>query len=50
MATPCGGCRQRIREFADPATPVHLADGSGLQRTHTIGDLLPLSFGPENIA
>ena len=45
--TPCGGCRQRIREFAALDTPVisHGVDGTPLKTT--LGDLLPHSFGPE---
>ncbi|RUT28758.1 cytidine deaminase [Arsenicitalea aurantiaca] len=45
--TPCGGCRQRIREFADPETPVvsHGVDGEPLRST--LAELLPHSFGPE---
>jgi cytidine deaminase len=49
LCTPCGGCRQRIREFADPETRVHLCGPGGLRRTVTLGELLPLSFGPENL-
>jgi cytidine deaminase len=44
--TPCGGCRQRLHEFAGDAVPVHLCDRNGLRRTVTLGELLPLSFGP----
>ena len=45
--TPCGGCRQRIREFADPDVMVisHGIDGAPLRRT--LAELLPHSFGPE---
>ena len=45
--TPCGGCRQRIREFADPDVVVisHGVDGEPLHQT--IAQLLPHSFGPE---
>lgn len=45
--TPCGGCRQRIREFADLDVTVisHGVDGKPLQST--LGALLPHSFGPE---
>lgn len=50
LVTPCGGCRQRIREFADDATPVHICGTGGLRRTVTLGELLPLSFGPDNLA
>ncbi|RMD86953.1 MAG: cytidine deaminase [Alphaproteobacteria bacterium] len=42
--TPCGGCRQRIREFADAETRILLADGKGGIREYRMGDLLPLSF------
>ncbi len=47
LPSPCGACRQRLREFATPETPVHLAGLGGVLRTVTMGDLLPLSFGPE---
>jgi cytidine deaminase len=50
LVTPCGGCRQRIREFAMPTTPVHVADGNGPRASFTLGDLLPHSFGPDNLA
>lgn len=49
LVTPCGGCRQRIREFADDATPIHICGAEGLRRTVTLGELLPLSFGPEHL-
>ena len=42
--TPCGGCRQKIAEFADPATRILLLDAAGEVSTHQIGDLLPNSF------
>jgi cytidine deaminase len=50
LVTPCGACRQRIREFAHDASPVHLADPAGIRRTVTLGELLPLAFGPDNLA
>jgi cytidine deaminase len=50
LCTPCGGCRQRIREFAAPDTPVHIAGPRGVRVTFTLGQLLPSSFGPENLA
>ena len=49
LPTPCGACRQRLREFASPETPVHLAGLQGVIRSVTLGDLLPLSFGPEHL-
>src|SRR6478736_4481035 len=45
LTTCCGGCRQRIREFARPGTPVHAAGPDGVRRTFTIEELLPASFG-----
>ena len=47
--TPCGGCRQKLREFADDALPVLVADESGLRARFTLGELLPASFGPEHL-
>jgi cytidine deaminase len=49
LVTPCGGCRQRIREFAADDTPIHICSPEGLRRTVTLGELLPLSFGPEHL-
>jgi cytidine deaminase len=42
--TPCGGCRQRIREFADANTRIILLDASGQPRRYTMEELLPASF------
>jgi cytidine deaminase len=49
LVTPCGGCRQRLREFAAPDTPVHLCNPNGIRRTVTLAELLPLAFGPEQL-
>ena len=49
LVTPCGGCRQRIREFAAPQTPVHIAGPEGVRASFTLADLLPFSFGPDNL-
>ena len=46
-ATPCGGCRQRLAEFAGAEVPLHLCDDSGIVETLTLGDLLPKSFDLE---
>jgi homotetrameric cytidine deaminase len=46
---PCGGCRQRLREFADQDAPIHLADMERVRRTTSLAELLPLSFGPESL-
>ncbi len=45
--TPCGGCRQRIREFAGPDVAVHSVSASGATWSTTVATLLPHSFGPE---
>ena len=50
LCTPCGACRQRIREFAAAETPVLVCGPEGLQQSFTLAELLPASFGPENLA
>ena len=45
LVSPCGGCRQRLHEFANDTTPVHMCDTDDLRCTVTLGELLPLSFG-----
>lgn len=47
FCAPCGGCRQRIREFAAEHTPVVIASRAGVLARTTLGELLPASFGPE---
>lgn len=42
--TPCGGCRQRIREFADENTRIIVKDDDGQWRTFSMNELLPSSF------
>jgi cytidine deaminase len=42
--TPCGGCRQRIAEFAGAATRIILLDDNGQPRRYTIDELLPAAF------
>ncbi|MFG6136518.1 cytidine deaminase [Halomonas sp. B23F22_10] len=50
LCTPCGDCRQRIREFATPETLIRVVDAQGtLLRRYTMDQLLPDSFGPENL-
>ena len=50
LCTPCGGCRQRIREFGDVATPIHVAGSEGIRASFTLGELLPHAFGPEHLS
>ena len=42
--TPCGGCRQRLREFGSATTQIHLCDAERVVETITLGDLLPKAF------
>jgi homotetrameric cytidine deaminase len=44
LIVPCGGCRQRLAEFAAADTPVHLSGPEGVRRTVTLAELLPLAF------
>lgn len=44
LITPCGGCRQRLAEFAGPQAKVYLCDQTGIAETHSMADLLPLGF------
>lgn len=45
--TPCGGCRQRLAEFAGPDARLHLCDESGVVQTLTMAEILPLGFAGE---
>jgi cytidine deaminase len=47
---PCGGCRQKLAEFAGPKTPVTLATTSGMAETVTLGSLLPGAFTAAHMA
>ncbi len=49
LVTPCGGCRQRIREFAALDAPIHIAGPDGVRASFTLDELLPHSFGPEHL-
>lgn len=50
LVTPCGACRQRIQEFGHEGTKVHAAGigengKASVQRSFTLGELLPFAFG-----
>jgi len=49
LVTPCGGCRQKLREFAAADTPVLVGDRTRLRASFTLSQLLPESFGPEHL-
>ncbi len=46
---PCGGCRQRIREFSDTNTQIIMCSPDGVQQRINLSELLPNSFGPEHL-
>jgi cytidine deaminase len=51
LCTPCGDCRQRLREFtAGDATVYSLWKDGRLGQVLTMEELLPCSFGPDNLA
>ena len=49
LCSPCGGCRQRLREFASLKTPIHMCNINEHLKTSALEELLPDSFGPENL-
>jgi cytidine deaminase len=50
LVTPCGGCRQKLREFGAPDLAIYVCDETGrIKRSFTLEELLPASFGPENL-
>jgi cytidine deaminase len=49
LATCCGGCRQKIREFAAPGVRIHACGPEGVRRSYTMDELLPDGFGPEHL-
>jgi xanthosine phosphorylase len=50
LCSPCGGCRQRLAEFGRPQTSVHLGSPDGIRTSTTLGELLPMAFGADNLA
>jgi len=49
LVTPCGGCRQKIRDFYSVDTMIHICCAEGVRKSLTMNELLPFSFGPENL-
>ena len=49
LCTPCGGCRQRLNEFCLQDTIIYLCNSGGLLKSLKFSELLPLSFGPDNL-
>jgi homotetrameric cytidine deaminase len=50
VCPPCGGCRQRLKEFAAPDTPVYLGRPGGPIETTSMAALLPLAFDEGSLA
>lgn len=50
LVTPCGGCRQKLREFGSEDVPIIVGDMTHQRARFTLGELLPASFGPEHLA
>ena len=46
---PCGGCRQKLSEFASGDVTVTMATTNGATLTMTVGELLPGGFGAEHM-
>jgi len=46
---PCGGCRQKINEFAGADVPIFVQGKDGESQTYTLGELLPVAFGKGNL-
>lgn len=44
LCTPCGGCRQKLKEFAGDSVKIHIANLDGIRRTFTMDELLPAGF------
>ena len=49
LCPPCGGCRQRLLEFSDASTTVLLADTHSVRERYSLSELMPKSFGPEQL-
>ena len=49
LCTPCGGCRQRLNEFSSENTIIYLCNSHGLLKKLKFIDLLPFSFGRDNL-
>jgi cytidine deaminase len=49
LCSPCGRCRQQLAEFASPSARIHLCGPEGVRLTTTLGELLPMGFGPSTL-
>lgn len=44
LCTPCGGCRQKLKEFSGGDVVIHVANLEGVRRSFTMAELLPAGF------
>jgi cytidine deaminase len=49
LCTPCGGCRQKLAEFADGGARIYLCDDAGVRETVTLSELLPRAFDTDSL-
>lgn len=49
FCSPCGMCRQYLREFTELTVPIFMFNKEGVYKVLTMGELLPLSFGPDKL-
>ena len=49
LVTPCGGCRQKLKEFSDEKTQIRVFHDNKIT-TFSVEDLLPHSFSKENLS
>jgi len=47
FCSPCGMCRQFLREFCELEVPIFMFNKNGEYKVRTMGELLPMSFGPD---
>ena len=46
---PCGGCRQKLAEFAAPGASITMATTSGKEKMMLVADLLPGAFSLDHM-
>ena len=49
MCSPCGGCRQRLAEFATAATVIHMGGPGGIAKSVRMDELLPFAFDTDSL-
>lgn len=49
LCVPCGGCRQRLSEFAAPSAMVYVCGPEGLRQTFEFQQLMPHTFGASQL-